>query len=81
MHELGLVEDLIREVALQAKGKGAKRVTKIIVSMGGLEELTGESFSFWFESLSKGSPLEGAELIIQTSDQEGVYLKSIEMDG
>jgi len=37
MHELGLVEDLIREVALQAKGKGAKRVTKIIVSMGGLE--------------------------------------------
>ncbi len=80
MHEVGIVQELIEEITSQAKKQNAGKVTRVKVKTGKLEELTSDSFRFWFEQLSKGTISEGAELDLISTDNEGVYLEHIEME-
>ncbi|MBU0599510.1 hydrogenase maturation nickel metallochaperone HypA [bacterium] len=80
MHEVGIVQELIEEIKSQAKKQNAGKVTKVKVKTGKLEELTLDSFRFWFEQLSKGTVAEGAEIMLTVTNDEGVYLEHVEME-
>lgn len=81
MHEVGLIEELIKEVEAQAKIRNATKITKIKVKIGKTEHVTPESFRFWFNELSKESVACGAVVEFDTQEiEEGVYLESVEME-
>ena len=82
MHEVGILQGLMEEIISQAKKQNAVKVTRVKVKTGKLEELTLDSFCFWFEQLSKGTIVDGAELVLtNTTDEEaGVYLEEMEVE-
>jgi len=82
MHEVGIIEDLIKEVESQANAQNAYRVTKIILKIGKSEHLDHDSVNLWFKELSKNSIAEGAVVELKTTEemQEGIYIESIEME-
>ena len=67
MHELSICEHLI-EVALAVMRERAiiSRVDSLTVEIGRLTAVVPESLRFYFEALSQGTPLEGAELVVET---------------
>ncbi|GLR83747.1 hydrogenase maturation nickel metallochaperone HypA [Bradyrhizobium iriomotense] len=62
MHELGITRNIVAIVSDAAKGR---RVCRITVDIGELSGVMGEAVAFCFETVAKGSPLEGAVLDIR----------------
>ena len=62
MHEGTLTEDLFEHVLIHAKEAGARRVTRVKVSIGALSDATAESIQFYFSQLAPGTLVEQAEL-------------------
>jgi hydrogenase nickel incorporation protein HypA/HybF len=67
MHETGLVRDLIRRIGQAAEANGAERVVGVQVRLGALSHLSAAHFREHFEAESRGTPAEGARLIITES--------------
>lgn len=78
MHEIGLIEGLIKSIEEKTKA-GSSRVEKVYVKMGRKMELSEESLRFWFGNLSKGTSLEGAVLDILVVDDNGIFVDSVEI--
>ena len=66
MHEVAIVETLIRQVADEVEQSGhTGRVTRLDLIVGRLSGASAEAIRFAFELLSKDDPLlDGAELVI-----------------
>lgn len=64
MHEYHIVDGIVKQAIETAKNNGAKKVTRITLVMGELSGLQESSVRLYFENLSKGTLLEGAEIII-----------------
>ena len=64
MHELALARSLIEMVDEYAFKNGGRRVRRINCRLGELSAMT-RALYFCFESTSKGSRCEGAELVIE----------------
>jgi hydrogenase nickel incorporation protein HypA/HybF len=62
MHEGTLTDDLINHVLTHAKEAGARRITRVIVSIGALSDATTESIQFYWDSLAPGTIAEGSAL-------------------
>ncbi|MDD8031814.1 MAG: hydrogenase maturation nickel metallochaperone HypA [Acidobacteriota bacterium] len=62
MHELSLVADLFTIIEEQASRAGAKRVTKVSVSVGELAGVVPELFRSAFQSYKKGTIADKARL-------------------
>jgi len=62
MHELAVTEDIIRIVTEASKGKKVKAIELVI---GDLSSFLDESIQFYFDLLTKSTPLEGASLIFK----------------
>ena len=62
MHEFGIMETLLRDAAEAAEGRPLKVLT---VRVGPLSGVVTESLRFAFESLSPGTPAEGARLAVE----------------
>ena len=62
MHEGALTEDLFQHVLLHAEEAGARRVTRVKVTIGKLSDATAESIEFYFRSMEPGTMVEGAAL-------------------
>mgnify|MGYP000073556311 FL=1 len=60
MHEWGIAESIVRAVLEYAEGEGIKRVWEVVISVGELSQLDLEVLRYAAETLSKGTPLEGA---------------------
>ena len=62
MHEGSLTEDLFDHVLIHAREAGTRRVTRVKVTIGALNDATAESIQFYWDSLAPGTLAEGATL-------------------
>ena len=66
MHELSIVEALIDQVGRELDRAGQQtRVLRLELSIGRLSGVNSESIRFAFGLISPGTPLEGAEVVIE----------------
>ncbi|WP_018948263.1 hydrogenase maturation nickel metallochaperone HypA [Thioalkalivibrio sp. ALMg11] len=70
MHEFSLMADLMRKIEQVAVDNNAERVTRVRVWLGALAHITPEHFREHFEDGTRGTVAEGAELEVETSDDE-----------
>ncbi|AKJ96277.1 MULTISPECIES: hydrogenase maturation nickel metallochaperone HypA [Thioalkalivibrio] len=70
MHEFSLMADLMRKIEQVAADNNARRVTRVRVWLGALSHITPEHFREHFEDGTRGTVAEGAELEVETSDDE-----------
>jgi hydrogenase nickel incorporation protein HypA/HybF len=80
MHEWGITQAVIDEVAKQAAQNNIKKVNYIKVKLGEGLNLSSDSFMLAFETLSKNSIMEGAKVEIETDESNEAILKTIEGD-
>lgn len=66
MHEYAVVENIVALAGEQAGNYSAKKVTKINLVIGELTSIEPEALEMYFEILSQGTILEGAELSFKT---------------
>ena len=64
MHEVGLMSDALKRAIALAEDAGARRIDRLVVTISG-NHVTPESVETIFGSLSRGTPAEGAELIVE----------------
>jgi hydrogenase nickel incorporation protein HypA/HybF len=67
VHELSLVESIVRDVSQLAQSENFRRVVQIQLEIGTLSGVVRESVEFCFPTLSEGTPLEGATLLIKST--------------
>jgi hydrogenase nickel incorporation protein HypA/HybF len=85
MHEFSLMADLLRKIEQVAADNGASRVVKVRVWLGALSHITPEHFREHFEDGVRGTVADGAELEVETSDDEShpeaqqILLKSLDV--
>lgn len=84
MHEYHLVEGVVKQMLEKAKSSNAARVTRVTLVMSEMSGLKEAPVRSYFENLSRGTLLEGAELIIKPSGPKPgckkFYVDNIEID-
>ena len=65
MHELGIISNLFTLIDEVAEEHGLRKVTRIKVKLGQLQQIVPEMLQFAFESVSKGSRSEDAALDVE----------------
>ena len=70
MHEFSVTSQIVQSVLTEAEKRGAKKVNEVHLTIGKLTFLGLEQVRFAYEALSKGTIMEGSQLIIE--EQEGV---------
>ena len=65
MHEIGITRDMFNLVLKEAEKAGARRVDKIDLVIGEMTGVMEDSVKFYFDLLSKGTIVEGAEVSIR----------------
>jgi hydrogenase nickel incorporation protein HypA/HybF len=68
MHELSIAEGVVGIVSRNAAGR---RVMKVELKVGHLRQVVPSALQFAFELLTDGTPLEGAELVIEDVPASG----------
>ncbi|HEX4386398.1 MAG TPA: hydrogenase maturation nickel metallochaperone HypA [Myxococcales bacterium] len=68
MHELGITRNIVAVVAEAAQGR---RVLKVNLDLGRLSGVLAQAVAFCFDEVSKGTPLEGARLVIRELEGRG----------
>jgi hydrogenase nickel incorporation protein HypA/HybF len=63
MHELSLAESIVDIAVRHAGGRG--RVVRVEVAVGHLRQVVPSALSFAFELVAQGTPVEGAELVLE----------------
>ena len=51
MHELGIINQLIRSITEEAKKNKIKKIKKVVIELGSLTSYKKEPISFYFDSL------------------------------
>jgi hydrogenase nickel incorporation protein HypA/HybF len=86
MHETALVRDLVHRIEAAAHAAGAERVSCARVWLGALCHFSPEHFQEHFTDEARGTLAEGANLVIETSDDAGhpeaqsVIMQSIDLE-
>lgn len=62
MHEVALAQGIVDIVTAQAAREGFVRARVVHVELGDLSNVLPEALAFGFESVSRGTPAEGAKL-------------------
>lgn len=65
MHELPVVEDVLRVAGEEASRRRLRRVSRITLRIGELSSVMDESVQMYFELLAEGTPCEGAVLAFE----------------
>lgn len=65
MHELPVVQDIIRVVNNEAEKNRFVRIKSITVVVGEMSSVVDESVQMYFELLAEGTPCEQAKLIFE----------------
>ncbi len=65
MHELSLIENIIDIILEEMPKHNLTRIESISLKVGQMRQVVPEALLFGFECLSKDTPLEGAELIME----------------
>ena len=64
MHELGITQSIVEIAERTAKQQGVGKILSVTVEVGSLSGVVPEAMEFCFEACSKGTLLEGAQLLI-----------------
>ncbi len=62
MHELAITQNILDIVLGEAKTAQANKITRINLVIGEMTGFVGESVQFYFDQMSVGTVMEGAEL-------------------
>ncbi len=65
MHELSITQSLLEIVNQEVAKHAISKVTIVKLQVGKLSAIQPTSLTFCFEFLTKGTPVEGAELVIE----------------
>ena len=66
MHEMSIVDGVLRTVGRAAREAGASRVVSITLRIGDMREVVRDSLDFAWEVLREDEPLtRGAELVVE----------------
>jgi len=65
MHELSIVQNIITIILSELPKYNFSKVQSISLRIGVMRQVVPEALFFAFECLSKGTPLEGAEIKIE----------------
>lgn len=65
MHEMSMAVSLIGIIREEMEKHGATRLARVRVRCGVIANVVPESLSMAFEVMAQGTPLEGAELILE----------------
>ena len=74
MHELGIVEEMLKVALGYAAKSHAERITAFNVEMSAAADESEESFRFHFENLTRGTMAEGARVEISRAPVPGKCL-------
>ena len=74
MHELGIVQSILDIIEQQMKIHSAKRLVRAELEFGVMTAVMPDAIQFAFEALSKDSPVEGAELVINVVPIKAICL-------
>jgi hydrogenase nickel incorporation protein HypA/HybF len=80
------MNDLVRRIEAAAAGEGGARVVRIRVRLGALSHFTPEHFREHFETASRGTLAEGAEVEAELRtdptepEAQGVLLESVDLE-
>ena len=66
MHELAIVEGILRTVVPAAEQNGAVKIEKIYLQIGELSGIVPSCVTQYFVHAAKGSIAEGAEVVMET---------------
>ena len=69
MHELAIAGHVVEIAARHADGR---RVTKVYVRVGHLRQVVTSALSFSFDLVAQGTPVEGAELVLEEVPAAGL---------
>lgn len=86
MHEMSLINDLMRKVLRVADEHGAPRVTGVTVELGALSHLSADHFREHFEEAAAGTRAAGARLdvVVKTDvhdpHAQDILLRRVEVE-
>jgi hydrogenase nickel incorporation protein HypA/HybF len=66
MHELSIIQSLIPQIEEYITGDKYKKVNKIYLEVGVMSGVIADALEFAYDICSKGTKVEGAELLITT---------------
>ncbi len=72
MHEMSIAQSLIEIIEEEMRKHDAKFLRAVRLKIGQLSAVVPESLSFCFDVITAGTPLEGAELIMEIVPLKGV---------
>ncbi len=78
MHELGITEQMLTVALEQASKSGISTIKRINLILGETSDISSESVQLYFDSISKGTPAQGAELCFLPASGQAFYIESIE---
>ena len=79
MHGAHVTEEMLKLALKRAEEEGIKKITRIGLVLGQQGHLTPESVELHFETASKNTPAEGAQLSFRTiEDSDDLFFESIE---
>ncbi len=64
MHEVSLVESIVAALEKMMEEEKWRKIEEVRLRVGVLRQVNPEILSFAFETVTKGTPLEGARLIV-----------------
>jgi hydrogenase nickel incorporation protein HypA/HybF len=62
MHELIATQGILEKALQHAQAAGARRITDLYLVVGELSDMVDEPIQFYWDSISAGTPAEGARL-------------------
>lgn len=65
MHEMSLVESIMESILEMKEENNWDKIRKIVLRIGDMRQVIPEIMVFAFNTASKSTPLEGAELVIE----------------
>jgi len=71
MHEISLIENIIEIITSEMRKYNITKVSVIRLRIGEMSHVVPEALTFGFEMMSKDTPLEGAELVIESVPTKG----------
>lgn len=70
MHELAIMQSIVRVCEQEASSKGFARVESIVLSVGAVSGIVPECLCEFFPAASRGTVAEGAKLLTRTIPAE-----------
>lgn len=64
MHEVSLIESIVTALERMMEEEKWRKITEVRLRVGVLRQVNPEILSFAFETVTKGTPLEGARLVV-----------------